>query len=197
MLPQCIKYSLYQKRNYRPFSILSNLSEIFDNILYNYIALYFEKRFSRYLTGFWKVFNPQTYLAAMEFFKFQKFWKSWDQGSEYSGLITDLSKAIDCLPHDLIIENLHTAGFDMAPLRLMHSFIPDRYQTVKISNSYSPWSLIKYEVRQVSFFGPIPFNVFLCDMFFLTEIVDIVSYADDNIPCTIRKKLIWSWNKKK
>ena len=78
----------------------------------------------------------------------------------------------------MIIAIVHATGFDMAPLRLMHSYIPDRYQAVKISNSCSPWSLIKDGVHQGSFFGPVPFNVFLCDMFFLTETVVIVSYAD-------------------
>ena len=52
----------------------------------------------------------------------EKFKKSLDQGGEYAALLTDLSKAFDCLPHDLIIAKLHAYGFDKALSRLMHSY---------------------------------------------------------------------------
>ena len=52
----------------------------------------------------------------------EKFKKSLGQGSEYATLLTDLSKALECLPHDLIIAKLHAYGFDNALLRLMHSY---------------------------------------------------------------------------
>ena len=58
----------------------------------------------------------------------EKFKKSLDQGGEYAALLTDLSKAFDCLPHDLIIAKLHAYGFDEASLRLVHSYLTDIYQ---------------------------------------------------------------------
>ena len=42
--------------------------------------------------------------------------------------------------------------------------------------------------RLVETLGAILFNVFLCDIFFLIDTVDIASYSDDNTPYTIRKK---------
>ena len=119
--------------------------------------------------------------------KIEKFKKSLDQGGEYAALLTDLSKAFDCLPHDLIIAKLHAYGFDKASLRLMHSYLTDRYQRVKINNSYSLWSLIKHGVPQGSILGPILFNIFLCDMFFMVDNIDIASYADDNTPYSVGK----------
>ena len=116
-----------------------------------------------------------------------KFKKSLNQGGEYAALLTDLSKAFDCLPHDLIIAKLHAYGFDKASLRLMHSYLTDRYQRVKINNSYSLWSLIKHGVPQGSILGPILFNIFLCDMFFMVDNIDIASYADDNTPYSVGK----------
>ena len=83
----------------------------------------------------------------------EKFKKSLDQGGEYAALLTDLSKAFDCLPHDLIIAILHACRFDKASLRLMHRYLTDKYQRVKINNSYSLWSLIKHEVPQGFNFG--------------------------------------------
>ena len=117
----------------------------------------------------------------------KKFKKSLDQGGEYAALLTDLSEAFHCLPHDLIIAKLHVYGFDKASLRLIHSYLTDRYQRVKINNSYSLWSLIKHGVPQGSILGPILFNIFLCDMFFMVDNIDIASYADDNNPCSVGK----------
>ena len=79
----------------------------------------------------------------------EKFKKSLDQGGEYAALLTDLSKAFDCLPQDLITAKLHVYGFDKASLRLMQSYLMNRYQRVKINNSYSLWGLIKHGVLRV------------------------------------------------
>ena len=99
----------------------------------------------------------------------------------------DLSKTFDCLPHDLIIAKLHAYGFSKASLRLMPSYFTGRYQRVKISNSYSLYSSIKYGVSQGSILGPILLNMFLCDMLFMIDTVDIANYADENTPYSVEK----------
>ena len=103
----------------------------------------------------------------------EKFKKSLDQGGEYAALLTDLSKAFNCLPHNLTTAKLHVYGFDKVSLRLMHSYLTNRYQRVKINNSYSLWSLIKHGVPQGSILDPILFNIYLCDMFFMVEKANI------------------------
>ena len=69
----------------------------------------------------------------------------------------------------------------------MHRYLTGRYQRVKINNSYSLWSLIKNGVPQGSVLGPILFNVFLCDMFFMADNIDIASYVDDSAPYNVAK----------
>ena len=118
---------------------------------------------------------------------YRKFKKLVDQGGEHDALIMDLSKASDCLPHNLIIAKLHAYGFDKASLRLLHSYLTDRYQRVKINNSYSLWSLNKHGVPRGSILGPMLFNIVLCDMLFMIDNIDIVSYADDNAPYSVGK----------
>ena len=54
------------------------------------------------------------------------------------------------------------------------------YQRVKINTSYSLWDLSKPGMSQGSILGPILFNIFLCDMLFMVDNVDIASYADNN-----------------
>ena len=91
----------------------------------------------------------------------EKFRKCLDDGGEYSALFTDLSKAFDCLPHDLLIAKLHAYGLYTPSLKLVHSYLTERYHRVKINNSFSEYHLIKYGVPQGSILGPMLFNYFL------------------------------------
>ena len=111
----------------------------------------------------------------------EKFRRCLDDGGEYAALLTDLSKVFDCLPHDLLIAKLHVYGFDTPLLKLIHRYLTERYQRVKINNSFSEYHVIKCGVLQGSILGPVLFNIFSCDLFLIVD-VDIASYADDNTP---------------
>ena len=84
-------------------------------------------------------------------------------------LLTDLSKAFDCLPHDLLIAKLHAYGFDTKSLKLMLSYLTNRKQRLKINNTYSSWSKILFGVSQGSSLGRLLFNIFICDLSFFTK----------------------------
>ena len=108
-------------------------------------------------------------------------WKTAvDNGGVFAALLTDLSKAFDCIPHDLIIAKLAAYGFDTNALRLVHNYLSNREQRVKINSVYSIWKDISYGVLQGSILGPLLFNIYLCDLFYFLEKADIASYPDDN-----------------
>ena len=68
-------------------------------------------------------------------------------------LLTDLSKAFDCLEHDLLITKLGAYGFDQPSLCFIFSYLPGRAQWTKVNNPYSSYTDIKYGVLQVSILG--------------------------------------------
>ena len=78
-------------------------------------------------------------------------------------LLMDLSKAYDCVNHDLIIAKLEAYGVGENSLRLIQNYLSQRQQRVKVGSSFSEWLEIILGILQGSILGPILFNVFIND----------------------------------
>ena len=112
-----------------------------------------------------------------------------DKGGHGSALLTDLSKAFDCIDHQLLISKLNAYGVDTNLLYFLASYLEKRKQRTKVNGSYSNFDDIFSGVPQGSILGPLLFNIYICDLFFGTGDLDIASYADDNTPYTFSSEL--------
>ena len=117
----------------------------------------------------------------------EKWKESVDSGGAFGALMTDLSKAFDCLHHELLIAKLDAYGFDIKSVKLIQQYLSNRKQRVKVGNTYSSWKDIFYGIPQGSILGLLISNIFLCDLFYFLEGVAVASYADDTTTYTANK----------
>ena len=166
------------KENYRPVSLLPVVSKIYEKILYSQISLHFDPLFYALQCGFRKRHSTQNCLL----FLLEKWRKALDAKQSAGILLTDLSKAFDCIRHDLLLAKLHAYGMDFGSLSYMHTYLSNRKQRVRINNDFSEWNDIKYGVPQGSILGPLLFNIYITDLFMFDDNCNIINYADDNSP---------------
>ena len=114
----------------------------FTNLLHDQTYTYFSNFFPKYQCGFRKGYSAQHCLLTMT----EKMKEARDSSKVCAAVLTDLSKAFDCLLHDFPQEKLHAIGFDLASLKVIHAYLNDRTQVTKLGSFYSEILQIIYGV---------------------------------------------------
>ena len=94
--------------NYRPISILPTLSKTYERCMYDQMYKCFDQILSKHQCGFSQGYNTQHCLLMMV----GKWREALDKDGLDRALLTDLSKAFDCIKFDLLIAKLAAYGFD-------------------------------------------------------------------------------------
>ena len=117
LFPSDLKYAnvtpLHKKdditniENYRPISILPSISKIYERIMFQQITKYISGSLSPYLCGFRKDYSAQHALLRLT----NILNICLDKKENIGMFMMDLSKAFNCIPHELLIAKLHAYGF--------------------------------------------------------------------------------------
>ena len=175
-MPLHKKNSQLEAGNYRPVSILPIVSKFFERAIYQQLIYYFDNIFNPYLSAFRPGYGCNTALI-----KVFEDWKNTVDNNVYvAAVLMDLTKAFDCLPHDLLLLRLKAYCLSEYALNLIDDYLSNRKQRVKVDTYFNSWQNIHKGVPQVSILVPVLFNVFLNDIFNFVKENKLYNYADDN-----------------
>ena len=110
------------KTNYRPVSILPTISKIFEKLVFYQIHNFMDSKLSVHQCGFRKGYSAQHFLVVM----LEKWKATLDKRGCCGVLLTDLSKAFDCLSHELLIAKIDAYGFNYMSSKLIYSYLTSR-----------------------------------------------------------------------
>ena len=164
--------------NYRPTTLLSPLSKIFEKCIYKQMYTYLEKYNLLTPNQFGFRQNCSTSLAVRQLY--DNFLESLDKKKITYSVFIDLSKAFDTVDHEILLKKLQRYGFRGLPLQLIQSYLTNRNQYAFVNGTKSNLRKVKCGVPQGSTLGPLLFLIYVNDLPYVSDFTTKL-FADDTV----------------
>lgn len=103
----------------------------------------------------------------------------FEKGLDTHASFYDLTKAFDCVSHNILLKKLSYYGFGDDSISLMGSYLKDRFQFVSYNGQHSSNEIIRFGVPQGSVLGPTLFLIYINDITNAQHDSNLILFADD------------------
>ena len=169
--------SLDKMINFRPISILSSISKIFERLIFNKMYSFIEKYQILRNTQFGFRKGHNTELAVMHTIK--SITDALDKDVPVIGLFVDISKAFDSVDHNILLDKLYLLGYKGVSHSWFKSYLTNRYQHIELAGVRSYMYKLTTGVPQGSILGPLLFLLYVDDLTRVSKILKFTLFADD------------------
>ena len=163
--------------NYRPISLLSSFSKIYEKIMHSRVIEFLDKNDLLYEMQYG--FRPGRSCEHALLNAQNLILNSLSKKEISMLLLIDFSKAFDLIEHSILLKKLEHYGIRGIVLEWFKSYLDKRQQYVAVNGAESSTKLIQYGVPQGSILGPILFIIYINDLPSISNLAKFIMYADD------------------